>query len=121
MLDSDLLPLPSLRPDGRLDRLNYGGGSGKQKVDRYIGAIDAQKKAGAKDMKTAHNAVMAAQQQKPSAAQQQTASTAPTAPAAQAASATSSPAYTEKKKRRTLLSGQQSLNQENNGTILGAV
>ncbi len=26
MLDTDLIPIPSLRPDGRLDRLNFGGG-----------------------------------------------------------------------------------------------
>jgi hypothetical protein len=132
MLDTDLLPLPSLRPDGRLDRLNYGGGNNKQKMDRWVSDMGQFRKetginpaAGKKSMARFDSwatekyqggaggggASVAASNAKPP---QQVVS-----PEATAASATAAPMYTEKKKRRTLLSGQ-SINQEN-GTILGAV
>jgi hypothetical protein len=130
MLDTDLLPLPSLRPDGRLDRLNYGGGNNKQKMDRWVGDMGQFRKetginpaAGKKSMArfdswatekyhggSGGGSSVASTNAKPP---QQVVS-----PEATAASATAAPMYTEKKKRRTLLSGQ-SLNQEN-GTILGA-
>jgi hypothetical protein len=130
MLDTDLLPLPSLRPDGRLDRLNSGGGKGnKIDANAWVKDMKAYRKetgqnpaqGGAAGYGAFHKwqqnqgggggASVAASNAKPP---QQVVS-----PEATAASATAAPMYTEKKKRRTLLSGQ-SINQEN-GTILGAV
>jgi hypothetical protein len=133
MLDSDFLPLPSFRPNGRLDRLNYGGGNKGNKIDAnaWVKDMKAYRKetgqnpaqGGAAGYGAFHKwqqgqgggggASVAASNAKPP---QQVVS-----PEATAASATAAPMYTEKKKRRTLLSGQQALNQNNDGsTILGA-
>jgi hypothetical protein len=128
MLDTDLLPIPSLRPDGRLERLNYGGGSNQKKVDRWVGDMGQFRKetginpaAGPQSQKRFNNwlneggvsggASVASSSAKPPQQQQ--------AAPAQAAAASASPMYTDKKKRRTLLSGG-ALNQDQNGTILGA-
>jgi hypothetical protein len=130
MLDTDLLPLPSLRPDGRLDRLNSGGGKKGNKIDAnaWVNDMKAYRKetgqnpaqGGASGYGAFHKwqqsqggggSSVAATNAKPP---QQVVS-----PEATAASVAASPMYTDKKKRRTLLSGQ-SLNQDQNGTILGA-
>jgi hypothetical protein len=127
MLDTDLLPLPSLRPDGRLDRLNSGGGKGN-KIDANAWVKDMKayrKETGqnpAQGGAAGYGAFHKWQQGQGGGSSATAASAKPpqqvVSPEATAASATAAPMYTEKKKRRTLLSGQ-SLNQEN-GTILGA-
>lgn len=121
MLDTDLLPIPSFRPDGRLERLNSGGGSNKQKVDRWVGSMKEYKKETGQN--PFHGGAAGygkfdkwqSEQSATAVPQQQQA----TAPVAQAAAAT--PPASGTKKRRTLLSGQQSLSQPyGNSTILGA-
>lgn len=122
-MDTDLIPIPSLRPDGRLERLHYGGGNNKQKMDNWMGDIDAYKKAtgnspykgpqnyqkftafvnsGGADGKSGPSATKA----KPAATVGNAAAVSADRPppATSAATATAAP-----KKKRTLLSGQQSL------------
>jgi hypothetical protein len=126
MLDTDLLPIPSLRPDGRLDRLNSGGGGNKIDANAWVNDMKAYRKATGKNPaeggKKGYAAFHNWQQGNAGGASVASANAKPpqqvVSPEATAASATAAPMYTEKKKRRTLLSGQ-SLNQEN-GTILGA-
>lgn len=133
MLDLDLIPLPSLRPNGRLDRLNYGGGSNKQKVERWTGNMKAYKKetgmnptqGGAAGYgkfykwQQENGGSAAPQSAKPQQATVGNASTVSAPRPAPAATGTTQAA--PKKPKRTLLSGQQSLSQPyGNETILGA-
>jgi hypothetical protein len=126
------ISMPSFRPDGRLERLNFGGGSDREKqqrmVDVFTGIIAQKNAQKAKASKGGQAHPQQQQQQSQSQARQPEQASGGNRPAAtygqggqvsppQALSTTAAP-----KKRRTLLSGTgRSFTQPyGNDTILGA-
>ena len=128
------ISMPSFRPDGRLERLNFGGGSDREKQQRMVDGLtgiiaqkNAQKaKANASKGGQGHvqQQVQARQAQHSSGGSRAAAGGAMYAQGGQAASpqAASPSAAAAPKRRRTLLSGGgKSLSQPyGNETILGA-